>query len=79
MKLVKLNKTHHLFQYGYTHALRFGRKQSPGAQECLNVLVDSYGIGLWECYRSSPKSPFWIGVKDESILTFLFLKVDLPK
>jgi len=81
MKVVKLKKSHHLFQYGYTVALRFSSPYSPGAQACKSVLCESYGIDYtkWHTFRSGKNRPYWIGLTDEKLMTFLLLKVDLTK
>ena len=80
MKVVKLNKTHHLYHYGYVVALRFNSTWSKGAQECRNTLKEKYGMdfSIWHHYRASQSTgPYWIGLKDEKMMTFLLLAVDL--
>ena len=81
MKVVKLNKSHHLFHSGFTVALRFGSPYSPDAQACKSVLCESYGNDYtkWQTFRAQKNKPYWIGFKDEKLLTFLLLKVDLTK
>lgn len=80
MKIVKLNNSHALYHCGYPIALRFNSPWSKGANECRKALHEMYGqTNKWSAFRSGTNRPYWIGVKEEQIMTFLLLKIDLTK
>lgn len=75
MKVVKLNKSHRLYHEGCVVALRFNSPWSKGAMECRNELhkVEQY---KWKAFRAGTNRPYWIGLKDEKMMSFLLLKAD---
>ena len=74
MKVVKLNKTHNIFHWGYTHAIRFPRRTHQS-----NVLVaqlqEKFGKddSRWCAYRARKDRPMWIGFKDEKVISFVLM------
>lgn len=73
-KIVKLNNTHNLFRFGYTHALRFDRRTRES--NCLiDLLREKFGVDnqKWFVYRARKDRPLWIGFKDEKIISFLLM------
>jgi hypothetical protein len=75
MKVVKLNKTHRLFHKGYTHAFRFPN-WCKAASKVEDLLRDTVHYSEWGYYWPATKDRYWIGIKDESILTLLLLKMN---
>ena len=74
MKVVKLNRTHKLFRFGYTYALRFPRRNME-ALKVIDGLTQAFGADktVWKVYRSDKKRPFWIGFKEESMITMALM------
>lgn len=74
MKVVKLNKTHTIFHYGYTHAIRFPRR-SIEAGNLISALQLKFGNdnSKWFVYRARKDRPLWIGFKDEKIISFVLM------
>lgn len=78
MKIVRLNKTHKLFHEGYTHAVRY-TNWSDGASSCEKAMSSLYGDSAnygnrrsgWKYYWG--RTAYWIGVKDDSMLTMMLL------
>ena len=75
MKVVKLNKKHRLFHEGCVVAIKFNSPWSKGAMECRTELY-KIDESKWLTYRSGTNRPYWIGFKDEKMMTFLLLKAD---
>lgn len=79
MRIVKLDRRHKLHWWGYTHAVRFPRKNAD-ATNVVNALSRFYGdnSNSWSHYRSDRRDrpSFWIGVKDEKMLTLALLAKD---
>ncbi len=90
MRIVKLNQRYVLGQHGFTHALRFPRR-NPKADSIRSYLSEHAGdpwsryIGRFNDpanwgYHKSPKRSrptYWIGVKDEALLTAAILSAGL--
>lgn len=74
MKVVKLNKTHNLHYWGYTHAIRFNYKTRE-AQRLIGQLQETFGqdTNKWYVYRARKDRPLWIGFKDEKIVSFVLM------
>jgi hypothetical protein len=78
IKLVKLDKRHHLYHKKFTHGFKFSSHWNPDCIKVKKLLVDNYGydFNMWCEYQSQPYvSPVWIGIKDESIATWIFLQM----
>lgn len=75
MKIVKLNNTHTLFHKGCTVALRFNSPWSPGAMQCRKALANMDNT-KWFTFNSGHRRPYWIGFKDEKLMTWLLLVKD---
>lgn len=75
MKIVKLNNTHTLFHKGCTVALRFSSPWSPGAMQCRKALANMDNT-KWFTFNSGHRRPYWIGFKDEKLMTWLLLVKD---
>jgi hypothetical protein len=73
-KIVKLNKTHTLFRYGYTHAIRYDRRTRESNQ-LIELVRERFGVDnqKWFVYRSRKDRPLWIGFKDEKIISFILM------
>lgn len=74
MKVVKLNKRHNLFHWGYTHAIRFPYRTKK-VTEFLNSLESHFGNdnNKWYVYRARKDRPLWVGFKDEKIISFVLM------
>ena len=82
MKVVKLDRRHNLHYKGYTHALRYGRRNED-ANKVVSALSRLYGEVPWNNRGSHPwtiqrsdrrsRPTFWIGVKDEKMLTIALM------
>lgn len=77
MKVVNLNKTHHLYEYGYTFALTFN-SYSLNYCKCVIQLKKMYGddVEKWYDYFDSYTHTAYIVFKNEEIITFLFLVLE---
>lgn len=74
MKVVKLNRTHNIYRWGYTHAIRFPFR----TRECnhlISKLQDHFGKddSKWFAYRARKDRPMWIGFKDEKVVSFVLM------
>lgn len=74
MKVVKLNRTHTIFHYGYTHAIRYNHRNRE-CNELIDAIRNKFGVdnAKWYVYRSRRDRPLWIGFKDERIISFVLM------
>ena len=82
MNVVKLNKTHRLYQEGYTHAFRFASYNTE-AIKIEKTLIKQFGSNWkldaeWTArfgYKRSDATRriYWIGFKSEAMLTMALL------
>lgn len=72
LTIVKLNRTHNLHYWGFTHAFRFTRS-TDDYRKLRKYFVDNYKIGEYRFFQSDARSPRWIGVKDEMMLTMAII------
>lgn len=74
MKIVKLNATHRLFYYGYTHGMRF-TGMSLQVRDLIRNLGERFGPpgDKWNHYRSRKGRPMWIGFKDQKVISFVLM------
>ena len=80
MKVVKLDRRHKYFKYGYTHALRF-ESWCYDAGTVERYLYNTYPDGrtsIWRPYFGSVSTKsrykiYWICVRNESLLTMAIL------
>ena len=74
MKVVKLNRTHNLFHWGYTHAIRFPYRTRE-VNEFLDTLHSKFGKddNKWYAYRARKDRPLWVGFKDPKIISFVLM------
>ena len=74
MKVVKLNKTHNLYHWGYSYAIRF-----PYRTRQVTNLIDQLHQHFGQdnnkrfVYRARKDRPLWIGFKDEKIISFVLM------
>ena len=91
MKVVKLNRRHTAFNYGFTYAVRF-ESWCDRARAAETILRERYGpprLSKWFndssewCgifgHKSSKQqySPYWINFRNETTITLILLTVDL--
>jgi hypothetical protein len=87
MKVVKLDRRHHLHRKGYTYAFRFNNWSSE-AQDIESVLRnkvyknDSWRTSNWDTFWGKAKRngydrtrPYWIGVRNETVVTQILLSL----
>lgn len=89
MKVIKLDRRHNLYRKGFTHALRFNNWDTT-VNNFEKVLQNKYPVNssnwrnsMWETHwgkavrtsRGGRSRPYWIGVKNEAILTQVLLSV----
>ncbi len=74
MKVVKLNRTHTIFRYGYTHAIRFPRR-TVQCNQLIAKIQEQFGKddNKWCAYRARKDRPMWIGFKDEKVISFVLM------
>jgi hypothetical protein len=74
MKVVKLNRTHNLHRWGYTHAIRF-EYRTRDVNELIDTLRSRFGQDTekWYVYRARKDRPLWIGFKDAKIISFVLM------
>ena len=74
MKVVKLNNTHNLFRWGYSHAIRF-QYRTREANNLISQLSSTFGCNneKWYVYRARKDRPLWIGFKDPKIIRFVLM------
>lgn len=74
MKVVKLNKTHNLYHWGYSHAIRFPYR-SREVNQLISQIQEKFGQdnNKWFVYRARKDRPLWIGFKDEKIVSFVLM------
>lgn len=93
MKVIKLDKRHRLFRKGMTHAIKFENewdKQHIVENVLRDMYGWEYSNDNWSTFRGKVKinrdrwgfsdgrvHPYWIGVRNESDLTMVLLKVNL--
>lgn len=85
MKIIKLDRRHNLYRKGYVWAFRFEGWDSRASkvENAVNSLEGSgwYRRTFWgktkkTAYSHRSISPYYIGVKNESTITMVMLKIN---
>jgi hypothetical protein len=86
MKVIKLNGRYSMYSEGYTHALRWNEGYSHGVGPYERAMQEMYGGSRyrtgnsWRAAYGSSRSkawvtPYYIYLRDESMLMMLLLRV----
>lgn len=78
MKLVKLNKTHHLYHKGFTWAFRFDYCYGPNTWKVEKTVEKQEGLNPYRIFfgkRKGTDTPYWVGFNQEKTATVVFLSL----
>lgn len=79
MKLVKLNRTHHLYHKGFVWAFRFNYCYESNSLAVEAIINKQEGLNPYRIFFGKRKNggwrPYWIGFDQEKTASIVFLSL----